>query len=264
VKQRKKRNAIAEAWVAYPCTMIESPAMRLLSLSAIRVMHRLEVEHMHNGGAENGRLIVTYDQFVEWGVNRNAIGPAIRELIALGFVEIAEKGCAGNENLRRAHRFRLTYVNTKKREQPTNDWRKIETVEEAEAMARTSRGETDPRARDLGRRGGRARSQKSKSSQQNHDWLSQQNHDQNSEIPVSKTMTTKPSQQNHDYYLYLGGHSVSVGPPHPDPAIPSLPAKLPWTKPVVRELFGAEARERRSAVDGLSHRGGGFASELPK
>lgn len=159
----KPRNKIAENFIAYERSMVISPAMRVLSLSAIRVMHRLEEEHMAHGGAENGRLQVTYDQFVKWGLNRNAIGPAIRELIALGFAEIAERGCAGNENQRRAHRFRLTYVNTKKREQPTNEWRKIEALEEAEAIAHAARGETDPRARDLGRRGGRALSQKSKS-----------------------------------------------------------------------------------------------------
>jgi competence protein ComGC len=51
---------------------------------------------------------VTFDQFVKWQLDRKAIAPAIRELVALGFVEVTEKGCAGNENQRRAHRFRPT------------------------------------------------------------------------------------------------------------------------------------------------------------
>ena len=120
----KRRDAIAENWVAYPCSLIESPAMRVLSQAAVRVMHRLEVEHMHHGGAENGRLIVTRDQFVGWGIERNAIAPAVRELAALGFVEITEKGCAGNANQHKATQYRLTYVNSKNREQPTNEWRR--------------------------------------------------------------------------------------------------------------------------------------------
>jgi len=72
---RKRRNAIAESWVSYPLSMVESPALRTLSLSAIRVMRRLEAEHMHHGGAENGRLQVTYDQFVEFGIHRNSVAP---------------------------------------------------------------------------------------------------------------------------------------------------------------------------------------------
>ncbi len=130
--------------------------MRVLSPTAIRVMHRLEIEHMHHGGAENGRLIVTHEQFIEWGISQNMVAPAIRELVALGFVEVTEKGCGGNERQRRANRFRLTYVNTKNREQPTHEWRKIETIEIAERLAGDARGEKDRRARDLGRLGLRA------------------------------------------------------------------------------------------------------------
>jgi hypothetical protein len=37
-------------------------------------------------------LPVTYDQFVEHGIHRLAIGPALRELTKLGFVEITREG----------------------------------------------------------------------------------------------------------------------------------------------------------------------------
>ena len=86
---------LARAGLAIRGRLLESPAMRALNLAAIRVMHRLEVEHMNHGGAENGRLIVTHDQFIEWGVPRNAVSPAIRELVALGFVEVTEKALQG-------------------------------------------------------------------------------------------------------------------------------------------------------------------------
>ena len=130
--------------------------MRVLSQAAIRVMHRIEIEHMAHGGAENGRLIVTYDQFEEYGVYCHAISPALRELVALGFLEVTEKGCGGNANHRRANRFRLTYVNMNSRAAPTHEWRKIETIEIAERLAGDARGEKDRRARDLGRLGLRA------------------------------------------------------------------------------------------------------------
>lgn len=152
----KRPNAIGGNWISYSLLMIESPAQRALSLSAVRVMHRLEVEHMHHGGAENGRLLVTYSQFEEWGLAPNAISPAIRELVALGFIEITEKGCGGNENQRRATRYRLTYVNNKNRALPTNEWEKIKTIEDAERLAAEARTTKDARAIAIGRRGLRA------------------------------------------------------------------------------------------------------------
>jgi hypothetical protein len=160
VAKNKRRSKIGESWISYPYSMVASPAFQALSLGAIRVMHRVEMEHMEHGGAENGRLQVTYDQFEDYGVHRHAIGPAIRELEALGFIEITAKGCAGNENHRRANRFRLTYVNMKSREQPTHEWRGIATIEDAAGLAGQARSKRDQRAIELGRRGARARKQK--------------------------------------------------------------------------------------------------------
>jgi hypothetical protein len=138
----KRPNAIGENWVSYPRSMLESRAFRALGHAAIRVMHRIEIEHLANGGAENGRLIVTYNQFEEWGISRNSIGPAMRELVALGFLEVTEKGIASNEN-GRPNRFRLTYVNVKSREQPTNEWRRVVTIDEADRLVKEARGEKD-------------------------------------------------------------------------------------------------------------------------
>ena len=86
--RQKRRTKIGESFISYPRSMLESPALRVLSHMATRVMHRIEIEHLAHGGAENGKLIVTYDQLVEWGVDRKAIAPAIRELTALGFLGI--------------------------------------------------------------------------------------------------------------------------------------------------------------------------------
>jgi hypothetical protein len=43
--------------------MIKSPAWSVLSLSARRVLDRIEIEHADHGGNDNGRLPVTYDDF---------------------------------------------------------------------------------------------------------------------------------------------------------------------------------------------------------
>jgi hypothetical protein len=187
----KRKNAISGNWISYSISMVESPALRVLSVSAVRVMHRLEVEHMHHGGAENGRLIVTYDQFEEWGVAPNAISPAIRELVELGFVEITEKGCGGNENQRRATRYRLTYVNNKSRDQPTNEWTKVKTIEDAEDLAASARATKDARARDLGRRGARALKNKNPVTEVVAGTAHRKS-DQTRNFPVTDSVATKP------------------------------------------------------------------------
>ena len=202
-KRIKRRSAIGEGWISYPLSMLESPPLRALSLSAVRVMHRLEIEHMHHGGAENGRLIVTHEQFGAWGIAQNAIAPAIRELVALGFVEVTEKGCGGNENQRRANRFRLTYVNTKNREQPTHEWRKIETFEKAELLAAQARGEKDRRARDLGSRGLRALKNKIPVTQ-NVSGAGHTNSDRNADFPVTQNVTTTPVTSDVSTIYNLG------------------------------------------------------------
>jgi hypothetical protein len=122
--------------------MLESPAYRALSLSAHKVLARLEVELAHHGGEkgrQNGRLIVTYSNFEDYGMDRHSIGPAISEVVALGFVEVTEAGCAGNENFRRPNRFRLTYRPGGDGSEPTNDWRRIITAEQAESFASQAR-----------------------------------------------------------------------------------------------------------------------------
>jgi hypothetical protein len=54
--------------------MLESPAYRALSLSGHRIWARIQIEHAHHGGKENGKLPVTYRDFNEFGVCWDAIG----------------------------------------------------------------------------------------------------------------------------------------------------------------------------------------------
>jgi hypothetical protein len=117
--------------------MLRSPAYCVLSLSGRRVLDRIEIEMADHGGTDNGKLPVTYDDFERYGIHRHAIGPAIREVVALGFVEITEAGRAGNAEWRKPNLFRLTYRHTKY--ESTNDWEKIKTPEEAEALAQSAR-----------------------------------------------------------------------------------------------------------------------------
>ncbi|MBP1092992.1 hypothetical protein [Bradyrhizobium diazoefficiens] len=136
---RRKRNQIDGQFSARRIDMLESPAWRALSQSAHRVFDRICIELAHHGGNDNGALPVTYDQFVEYGIHRHAIAPAIRELEALGFVEVTMRGRPGAGDHRWPNLFRLTCINSRSSPNPTDEWRRIGTVEEAELRARAAR-----------------------------------------------------------------------------------------------------------------------------
>ena len=131
-----RRTSIGEQFAPHTIAMLRSPAWRALSLCARRMLDRIEIELADHGGTDNGKLPVTYDDFEQYGIHRHSIGPAIREVVALGFVEITEPGRAGNAEWRRPSLFRLTYRNTKYA--PTNEWQKI-TEEQTEQIARAAR-----------------------------------------------------------------------------------------------------------------------------
>jgi hypothetical protein len=134
----RRARKLSGQWTPRFVHMLESPAWRALSLSAHRVLSRIEIEHMHHGGKENGQLPVTYDHFEEYGVHRHAIAPALRELEALGFIEITEHGVAGNADHATPNKFRLTHIHAG-RATATQEWRRIKTIEEAEAIAKAAR-----------------------------------------------------------------------------------------------------------------------------
>ena len=189
VGEAKGRSAFAEQWVGYSRNMVESPALRVLSRAAVLIMHRLEKEHMAHGGAENGKLVVTHRQFEEWGIHRDFVGPAIRELVALGFVEITEKGHAGVGGHGEANRFRLSYVNDKHGVPPTDEWRCITTIEDAERIAKDARMKKDAHTQLMGARGGEATWQK-KFSATVPAPIGHGNHERNSNNSLTETVGT--------------------------------------------------------------------------
>jgi hypothetical protein len=134
-----RRRKIIGQFAARTIEMLESPAYRALSLSAHRILARLEIEMAHHGGPRaNGALVCTYDDFVSYGVHRHSVAAAIRELGALRFVEVTEKGRGGFTAARRPNKFRLTYVGTEHAD-ATHEWRRIDTEQEARTIAQTAR-----------------------------------------------------------------------------------------------------------------------------
>jgi hypothetical protein len=134
----RRKNRIAGQFSARTIEMMESPAYIALGGSARKILDRLEIEHAHHGGNDNGKLPCTYEHFFEYGVHRHSIAPALRELEALGFIEITERGRAGNAEWRRPNLFRLTYRplgNAK----PTDEWRRVRTEADADLIVRNAR-----------------------------------------------------------------------------------------------------------------------------
>jgi hypothetical protein len=137
-KDYLRKNKFNGAFSGRRIAMLESPAFQVLSQSAHRVLCRLEIEHAHHAGNDNGKLPVTYEHFEEYGIHRQSIAPAIREPVALGFIEVTEAGRAGCAEFKRPNLFRLTYRYLARAE-PTEEWERIKTVEEAELIAQNAR-----------------------------------------------------------------------------------------------------------------------------
>jgi hypothetical protein len=156
IRKRPKAHKPDEANPAFIMTrlvMLDSVAHWALKPIEARILAVIEIEHMRHGGVENGRLIVTRRQFEKRGIPHKAIAPGLRALVALGFIEITQRGAAGIGDHAQAHRFRLTYVQPN----PTDEWRKHHDPVRAHAEAEAARENADVRARRIGLRGGKKR-----------------------------------------------------------------------------------------------------------
>jgi hypothetical protein len=140
--ERKASHRITGQFAARTIEMLRSPAMRVLSLTGRRILDRIEIELADHRGRDNGKLPVTFADLMEFGIgNRHLIAPGIRELCALGFTELTRRGRASNGEYRTPNLFRLTY-RPAGGAAPTNEWRSIATVEQAERIACEARGAT--------------------------------------------------------------------------------------------------------------------------
>jgi hypothetical protein len=119
----EKQNGHAEPFVMLPIAVMESEPWRTLPIYARRVLDRIIVEHATHYGQRNGRLVVSYRDFREYGISdRTSIAKGIRILAERGFLEIVEAGRWNGGRGRRAARYRLTFLPTK--DHPTTDeWR---------------------------------------------------------------------------------------------------------------------------------------------
>jgi hypothetical protein len=159
----KRRNSINDQWSARRREMLESPPYCVLSQSAHRVISRIELELCYHGGNDNGQLPVTFEDFIDYGIDRASIAPALREGEALGFFRITARGRGGNREYRTPNKFYLTFAvgRGSRANPPTDEWRQIKTLPEAKAIARAARAAKDQRAVAHGKKHAEKRTTKS-------------------------------------------------------------------------------------------------------
>lgn len=104
-----------------------SPAYRSLSVDARKRLDRLIIEHIGHGRTENSRLVVTHEQFIEYGATLDLIADAVDELVYKGLVK-AERGKAGNGTSHPTV-FTLTFDGTYDGVPASNQWKKFTMAE---------------------------------------------------------------------------------------------------------------------------------------
>jgi hypothetical protein len=129
MKKLKQNQPKEPPWIKLRAEMLNSPAWRALTPAAMRVILRLIIEHTDHAGKDNGHLICTYQDFAEYGIRYQSIGPAIRQAVALGFVEITQIGWRSSGQ-RRPAKYRLTFLPTANAG-PTDEWKTISRCENA-------------------------------------------------------------------------------------------------------------------------------------
>lgn len=232
-----RRNKIAAqfAWLAIDA--LNSPAYRVLSLSAHRVLARIQIEHARHGGKENGKLPVTFKDFADFGIHRNAIAPAIRETEALGFIRVTQYGVASNAEFRIPNKFALAHLPTDDGQtSATNAWRRFKTIEDAIAAAKAAR--TAP-----ARYGKFARRPKTAKTDLRYGNRSEDGYGkriQNPGIPDTETVPLSPS----------GTVLLSISRGGADTSVSNNPPEgLCWSRPLIEEVFGEEAARLRAQCE---------------
>lgn len=140
--KHRKRNQPPDgaAFIWMTREMCESYALRAMSQNARMVVDRICVEHMAHAATQNGSLTVTFDNFEEFGIRRGSIYSAIEEAVAMGFVDLVQKGAPGYGPFPgKANVFRIAWLPTNTGEPATKRWDRFRSLHAARKLAREVR-----------------------------------------------------------------------------------------------------------------------------
>lgn len=244
----KRRNQISGQFSPRLTEMLKSPAYRVLSRSAHMVISRIEIELGSHGGNDNGRLPVTTDDFVEYGMHRTSVAPAIREAEALGFIRVTERGRGGNAEYRTPNLFFLTFAHARDsgKNPPTHDWRRIKTIDEAGQIAHAARAAKDPHAVAHGKRSWHKRQRKQEGGTETSLVSIRKNRTETANAPVRKTRTTGLGEKTVPLSIARdGSRSAPTGS-----AVASEPSRAAGIDMIMR-LRGCSRTEAVELMDAL-------------
>jgi hypothetical protein len=120
----RKRNGPPQdqPWVWISRDMLESDAWRSMTRAERLVLDRIVLEHMAHGGAENGNLPVTHEDFIKFGVSKNAVAEAIKGVSGRGLAIIIRQGRSSKGCTRWPTHFALGWLPTCDGIPPPNAW----------------------------------------------------------------------------------------------------------------------------------------------
>lgn len=138
-----------QRWQWFTSKLMSSIAFRSLSTNAFKGLFRVIIEHNAHAALENGKLVVTHSQFIEYGVTGEYVGDAIDELEYKGLVLI-RRGRAG-AGTAHPNVFTLTFVGDYEGAAATNDWRRC-TAERCHQWIKVDRALAKDRREKVGRK----------------------------------------------------------------------------------------------------------------
>lgn len=130
-----KKPKIDYPFIALNVELLSSIPWGMLKLNDRKILDRLYIEHSAHGGNENGRLIVTYDNFFEYGIRKQSIAESICRLEGLGFIETTKQGRPAGGDMRVPSNYLITSLSYPEGNtflDPKDTWKQIKTKEEGQ------------------------------------------------------------------------------------------------------------------------------------
>lgn len=137
-------------WIPVRLSLMLSPAWQHRPKPVARLLERIQIEHLRHGGKENGRLCVSFDQLVDYGLSRRVVHEAIKAACDLGLLGLVQHDQIVG-NIRPPNEYRLTYVPAREKRAPTDEWRYVSetqaaTIAQSFTAATSTRKKPEPSA----------------------------------------------------------------------------------------------------------------------
>lgn len=121
-----------EQFVKLPREVLESAAFDSLGINGFRLLRFLLIEHLRQGGRQNGLLLAPRRQLWNFGISAHSVSGAIDETERAGLVD-CKRGVG-----RRPSQYALTWLPMSDGSAPSNRWRLASAVQHSQDTATMS------------------------------------------------------------------------------------------------------------------------------